>query len=293
MRACGHSPGSSAGHWRVLRRRSCRLLNNHRRDSGAGGGPREPRAVCAPGEWALQGRLPALGCRVPTQRAADPSAWASASGLCSGTRGPQRRRDIGRPCDSCVCPERLHSALFPEFDLTISCLLSRSPRGSAWPRPTLHGLAGWGRGPWGFAPPAGIPPEPSHLPHFRGHQGRIRSVSLVGAAARVGLGGQSFPASVPPRCPVQRGPLRPVQPQPPSQTGAPWAEAGPRTQRWALHWGPSVRELDPLTVSLSTGWGTLHVTTQGVCTQKALSRALCSEEEPVRCWLLFLHRFWS
>ena len=184
---------------------------------GGGGGPREPRAVCAPGEWALQGRLPALGCRVPSRlQTADPSAWASASGLSSGTRGPQRRRDIGRPCDSCVCPERLHSALFPEFDLTISCLLSCSPRGSAWPRPTLHGLAGWGRGPWGFAPPAGIPPEPSHLPHFRGHQGRIRSGSLVGAAARVGLGGQSFPASVPPRCPVQRGPLRPVQPQPPS-----------------------------------------------------------------------------
>ena len=153
------------------------MLNNHRRDSGAGGGPREPRAVCAPGEWALQGRLPALGCRVPTQRAADPSAWASASGLSSGTQGPQRRRDIGRPCDSCVCPERLHSALFPEFDLTISCLLSRSPRGSAWPVPLCTGWRGGagGRG-------ALLPLQASPLSHRTCHTSEgIRGASAPSA----------------------------------------------------------------------------------------------------------------
>lgn len=99
-----------------------------------------------------------------------------------------------------------------------------------------------GRGARGSAPPCRCPPSQAIVPAtlHRGHQGRTRSIPLARVAARAGLGGQSFPTSVHPRRPVQRGRHPPGAP-PASHLspGSPWAEAGP----WSPALGPALGPL--------------------------------------------------
>ena len=93
----------------------------------------------------------------------------------------------------------------------------------------------------GSAPPCRCPPSRAIVPAtlHRGRQGHTRSVPLARVAARAGLGGQSFPTSVHPRHPVQRGPRPPGAP-PASHLspGSPWAEAGPRSPALGPALGP-------------------------------------------------------
>ena len=145
-----------------------------------------------------------------------------------------------------MCPERSHSALFPEFDLTISCPLSRSLRGSAWPRPTLHGLAGWGRGPWGFAPPAGVPPSHSTCHTSEGIGGAPAPSAWRGRQPGWAWVGRASPPVFLPDVQCRGAHSAQCSPSLRLSPGPPWAEAGPRSPALGPALGPLCSRVDPL-----------------------------------------------
>lgn len=141
-------------------------------------------------------------------------------------------------------------ALFPEFDLRLAALSLAHCVGVRGPVPLCTGWQG-GAGCMGLCSPLQVSPLPSHCAchtFTEGVRGAPAPSPWQGWQPGRAWVGRASPPVFTPDVQCRGAPARPVYPQPRiSVWGAHGLKRGLGAQRWALHWGPSVCELDPLT----------------------------------------------